>query len=118
MAEETQELAIFSRMTATRLLQANLNTSEGALPSDINQSSQTDGWMLAYTTAGVTARSGTTTGTGSAALKYIDDSGVIQDLGISVTVRNWSAKAVGTNRYIWVNRSGPLYIVVNVECPE
>lgn len=117
MAEESEELAVFGKMTATRLLQGSLNTSEGALPSDISQSSQSDGWLLAYTTGGVTARSGTTTGTGTAALKYINDSGAIQDLGISVTVRNWSAKSVGTNRYIWLNRSGPQYIVVNVECP-
>lgn len=118
MADESQDLAVFSRMTALRLLQDNLNTSEINVPSDMVQSSQTDGRKLAYTTGGVTARSGTTLGTGSAALKYIDDSGVIQDEGITVTVRNFASAAVGTNRYIIVDRFGPHYLVANSECPS
>jgi hypothetical protein len=72
---------------------------------------------LAYTTAGATARSGTTCGSGTATLQNISDVGVIASASQNITFYNWVATAVGTNRYILVKPCGPVWVIVAEECP-
>ncbi len=76
-----------------------------------------NGIRLAYTTGGATARSGTTTGSGTATLQDISALGVITATSDTITFRNWVASAVGTNRYILVQQCGPVWVVVAEECP-
>jgi len=60
---------------------------------------------IAYTTAGVTARSGTTVGTGTARIKKLV-SNVITDLSptLDVTVKNMSTTAVASAKYIQLKK--------------
>jgi len=65
--------------------------------------------ILAYTTGGATARSGTTCGTGTATLRYLAASGATRTITTTseeVTYYNVSEVAVGTNRYIMLLRLG------------
>lgn len=65
--------------------------------------------VLAYTTGGATARSGTTCGTGTATIRYLAASGstrTITTTSDSVTFYNVSEVAVGVNRYIMLLRLG------------
>lgn len=82
------------------------------------QFEQFDGWFLAFTTAGATARSGSTLGSGTADLKAVDNTNAIVDLSREVTFYNWSATAIGSNKYIWLMRYGPRFVVISEECTE
>lgn len=79
----------------------------------IDDSSRT---ILAYTAAGATARSGTTLGVGVADVKYIDNSGVIQDAAMEVEYLNVAASAVGSAKYILLSRIGNRLICIWEEC--
>jgi hypothetical protein len=75
--------------------------------------------VLAYTTAGATARSGATLGTGTATSRWIDASGSTRSINSttdSITFYNLAATAVGTNKYILLCRLGADWICIWEEC--
>jgi hypothetical protein len=75
--------------------------------------------VLAYTTAGATARSGTTLGKGTATLRWLNASGAdrtIQTTTDAVDYFNLASEAVGTARYILLCRLGADWICVWEEC--
>lgn len=80
----------------------------------------TEHTAIAFTTGGVTARSGATTGTGTAVIKKINPSGGIVDFDPvrTVNVRNVSSTAVGANKYIQLKRDSfsGLWIVDWEQC--
>jgi hypothetical protein len=68
------------------------------------------------TTSAITARSGTTAGSGSATL--VAHSGTTLSTGASVTIYSISGKAGGTGLYGWANREPDgTYWLIDLECP-
>lgn len=109
-----EEVAGFSVADAKEIKRRTLtNGFDNAFPP---QAEQTDGWFLAFTTGGASARSGSTLGSGTADLKYVDDTNAIVNLGLNVTFYNWSEVAVGANKHIWLMRFGPRFMIVSEEC--
>ena len=95
----------------------------GKTPQPLNKFDTDDSTrlVLAYTTGGATARSGTTLGKGTATMRYLSDSGTDRVLTATtytdpVDYYNLSASAVGTNRYIMLLRFGNDYLCVWEEC--
>ena len=77
--------------------------------------------ILAYTTGGATARSGTTLGKGTATMRYLAVSGTDRVLTATtdtaaVTFFNLAASVVGTNRYVMLLRFGADLVCVWEEC--
>lgn len=76
--------------------------------------------VLAYTTGGATARSGTTLGKGTATSRWLSESGtnrVIQTTTDEIEFFNVAADTVGTNKYILLCRVGADWICIWEECP-
>lgn len=76
--------------------------------------------LLAVATAGVTARSSTTLGTGTVAVKALGYSGanvVISDAGYTLDVYNLAGTAVATGAYVLIHQVNTFWIVVWEECP-
>lgn len=74
---------------------------------------------VAYTTAGATARSGTTLGTGTATLYYLAVSGsdlVLTTQAIDVTFYNMSATAVSATKYLMLLRLGDVFVCNWEDC--
>lgn len=71
--------------------------------------------VLAYTSAGATARVGTTLGTGTATLRYIV-SGVLTTSSESYSFYNLSTGAVSAAKYIMLLRLGSDFVCVWEEC--
>jgi hypothetical protein len=77
--------------------------------------------ILAYTTGGATARSGTTLGKGTATMRYLAVSGTDRVLTATtdtaaIDFYNLAATTVGVNRYIMLLRFGADLICVWEEC--
>jgi hypothetical protein len=77
--------------------------------------------VLAYTTGGATARSGTTLGKGPATMRYLAVSGSDRVLTATtdtaaVTFYNLASSAVGINRYIMLLRFGDVLVCNWEEC--
>jgi hypothetical protein len=77
--------------------------------------------VMAVATSGVPARSGTTMGSATVAVKYLAYSGsnrIITDAGYTVTALNLAASAVASGAYVLLVRMGDAFIVVWEECVE
>lgn len=77
--------------------------------------------VLAYTTAGATARSGTTLGKGTASIYYLADSGsddkVITATGdADLTFYNLSGAAVEASKYLMLLRFGDVFVCNWEDC--
>jgi hypothetical protein len=77
--------------------------------------------VLAYTTGGATARSGTTLGKGTATMRYLAVSGTDRVLTATtdtaaVTFYNLATSVVGINRYIMLLRFGDVLVCNWEEC--
>lgn len=66
------------------------------------------------TTTSVTARSGTTPGTGSAAL--VTWNGTTLDTGVTITIRNLSATAGASGKYGFAALLDGAYWMISLEC--
>jgi hypothetical protein len=91
------------------------------IPSVAIASDDSTRLVIAYTSAGATARSGTTLGYGTCTLRYLADSGTDRVLTATtytdpVDFYNLSTSAVGATRYIMLLRLGNDYICVWEEC--
>lgn len=71
--------------------------------------------VIAYTTAGATARSGTTLGTGTATLRYIV-AGVLTTSSESYSFYNLSTGTIAATKYIMLLRLGSDWVCVWEEC--
>ena len=60
---------------------------------------------IGYTTGGISARTGTTAGTGSIDVFYRTQAGVLTDTGENLAVYNIADAAVGSSSYVMVKRS-------------
>jgi len=106
----------FSESVADQIV-ANLGVTVPV--SKYEDSSDATRLILAYTTGGATARSGTTCGTGTATIRYLTASGstrTITTTSETVTFYNVSEVAVGVNRYIMLLRFGGDLICNWEEC--
>lgn len=86
----------------------------GGLPSDATR------LYIAVATTGVPARSGTTLGKATVALKYLAESSgnrVVTDAAETIEAFNLAATAVATGAYIMLLRLGDVALVVWEECP-
>lgn len=77
--------------------------------------------VLAYTAAGATARAGTTLGSGTATLQYLEVSGSNRIITASadttaVTFYNLSSSAVDTTKYIMLLRCGDCFVCNWEDC--
>lgn len=109
----SREVAGFSVSDAKAIHKAVLQRK--SVPQSVDLSfEQTDGWFLAFTTGGASARSGSTLGSGTADLKYVDDTNAIVNLGLNVTFYNYESATVAANTYIWLHRYGPRFVVTSV----
>lgn len=75
--------------------------------------------VMAVATSGVPARSGTTLGKASVAIKYLGISGsnrVVTDLGQTVDAYNLASVAVAANTYVLLLRLGDVHLVIWEEC--
>lgn len=106
----------FSQSNADRLL--GLIRENGG--EAINRTADTrQHVLLAVATAGVTARSSTTLGTGTVAVKALGYSGanvVISDAGYTLDVYNLAGTAVATGAYVLIHQVNTFWIVVWEEC--
>lgn len=111
-----EEIVGFSRADATELLRKiGGGTSGGAGLGTYDATSI----YLAVATTGVPARSGTTLGSATVALKYLAVSGsnrVITDMAQTVTAYNVAGTAVATGAYILTLRLGDVHVVIWEEC--
>ena len=102
----------FSDATATELLRKMSLPGPDDIP-DLHDNYTT--LTLAYTTAGATARSGTTLGTGTATLYYlaaVSLNRVLTTQSIDITFYNFSTTAVDASTYIELLRLGDVFIYV------
>lgn len=60
---------------------------------------------IGYTTGGISARTGTTAGTGTIDVYYKTQAGVLTDTGENLAVYNIADAAVGSSSYVMVKRS-------------
>lgn len=77
--------------------------------------------VLAYTTGGATARSGTTLGKGTATMRYLAVSGADRVLtatvdSASIDFFNLSTETVGTGKYLMLLRFGDVLLANWEEC--
>jgi hypothetical protein len=75
--------------------------------------------LIAVATSGVPARSGTTLGKATVAVKHLTVSGanrVITDSGFNVDAYNLAAIAVSSGAYVMLLRLGDVHLVVWEEC--
>lgn len=109
------EIAVFTPPVADellRLLPANGLKTQHPFPSSVD----TTNILLAYTTGGATARSGSTVGTGTATLKEIEVSNSIADVGLTLDFVNLATSTVGTNKYILLARVSGKLVCIWEEC--
>lgn len=73
--------------------------------------------QVAYTTSSITARSGTTAGSGTATLQFLSST-TITTTGIpDVTAYSYSATAIASGKYCWVQQdTNGTWWVISVEC--
>ncbi len=115
---ERDEVVGFDRPDANELIRL----IGGKTPTRQPQSVQDDtGIRIGYTTAGATARSGTTLGTGTFKLYYAAESGSNRVLTASpdtddITVYNLSTTAVAATKYIMCLRWGDIWVCNWEEC--
>jgi hypothetical protein len=112
-----ETLYAFDNKTADALVSLVRGTKDGS-PHGADTYDATS-LRLAVATTGVPARSGTTLGKATVALKYLAASGadrVITDYGQTVTAFNLSTTAVGTGSYILLTRLGDIWIVTWEDC--
>ena len=93
-------------------------TSQPSTPAGADDSTRL---VLAYTTGGATARSGTTLGKGTAVMYYLADSGADRVLTAAsyttaVDFHNLSTSVVGASKYIMLLRLGNDYLCIWEEC--
>lgn len=77
--------------------------------------------ILAYTTGGATARSGTTLGKGTATMRYLNPSGTDRIITATtdttaIDFYNLASSVVGINRYIMLLRFGDVLVCNWEEC--
>jgi hypothetical protein len=118
MATKDEELVVWTRADSDEVIRHVFNEPSGsALPA---MRSYGDAEIkLAFTTAGATARSGTTLGKGTATFRWLSESGtdrVINTTSDSVAFFNLAAEAVGTNKYVLLARLGADYICIWEQC--
>lgn len=115
MAEE-EEIVGFSRVDAVELLRKIGGGVSGGLGQNTYDATTV---QIAVATTGIPARSSTTLGSATVALKYLAESGsnrVITDMGQTMTAYNLAGTAVATGAYILTLRLGDVAIVVWEEC--
>lgn len=118
MANKDQELVLFTRADSDEILKFVFNEPRGSeLPS--MRSYGDAEVVLAYTTAGATARSGTTLGTGTATHRWIAASGTTRTINSTtdeIPFYNVASATVGTNKYVLLCRVGEDWICIWEEC--
>jgi len=75
--------------------------------------------VIAYTTAGATARVGTTLGVGEATIYYLAVSGadrVLTTTAVDVDFFNLSTTAVGATKYLMLLRAGDVFVCNWEDC--
>lgn len=118
MAAKDEELVVFTRADSDEILKFVFNEPSGSSFPAMRSYGDAE-VVLAYTTAGATARSGTTLGTGTATLRWLSESGanrVITTTADSIAYFNLSSTAVGPSKYILLARLGADYICIWEEC--
>lgn len=116
MAKES-DLVAFSRPDADEIIRKVLGSNFVGLGD--NRTNDDTSLLIAYTTGGATARSGTTLGTGTASKVYTNDSGdtrTVETSSDTIRFYNLAATAVGTNKYIKLIRSGMTWYCFWEEC--
>lgn len=117
MAEEQEdEIYGFGKRDADELLRKISGGVSGGNGLDTYDATAI---QLAVATTGVPARSGTTLGKATVAMKYLADSGtdrVITDAAQTFTAYNLAATAVATGAYILTLRLGDAAVVIWEEC--
>lgn len=118
MAAKDEELVVFTRADSDEIIRHVFNEPSGS-PHAAMRSYGDAEVVLAYTTGGATARSGTTLGTGTATSRWLSESGanrVITTTSDSIAYFNLSSTAVGPSKYILLARLGADYICIWEEC--
>ena len=118
MAAKDEELVVFTRADSDEILKFVFNEPRGGERPAMRSYGDAE-VVLAFTTAGATARSGTTLGTGTATSRWIDASGstrTINSTTDAITFYNLAATTVGTNKYILLCRLGADWICIWEEC--
>ena len=118
MATKDEELVVFTRADSDEILKFVFNEPTGN-PLPAMRSYGDAEVILAYTTAGATARSGTTLGKGTATQRWLSESGtdrVINTTTEEINFFNVAAEAVGTAKYILLCRIGADWICIWEQC--
>lgn len=116
MALEDDVTFGFNASDADQLLRGIGKTSQKSTPHDTYDATRL---VIAYTTAGATARSGTTLGVGEATIYYLAVSGadrVLTSTSIDVDFFNLSTTAVGATKYIMLLRAGDVFVCNWEDC--
>ena len=112
------ELVAFSRSDADEIIRKTfLNETFSGFPGPLTANETS--LVLAYTTGGATARSGSTLGTGTATRRYLSESGSTRTITTStdaITFYNVAGSVIETNKYIMLLRLGATWLCVWEEC--
>jgi hypothetical protein len=112
-----EDLVAFSRPDADEIIRKVLGSNFVGLGQNVTADDTS--LVIAYTTEGATARSGTTLGIGTCSLRYLEYSGTTRTIVTSpdtYTFYNLAATAVGSNKYIMLLRHGSIWLCVWEEC--
>lgn len=71
---------------------------------------------IGKTSGTITARSGTTLGTGTVRLYVVNYDATISDSGIDVTVKNYAGSTISTDKYVMLGIVDGLWLIKNAEC--
>lgn len=111
------ELVAFTRPDADEIIRKVLGSNFVGLGQ--NRTTDDTSLVLAFTTGGATARSGTTLGYGTCSPRYLEYSGTtrtITTLPDTYDFYNVAATAIGPNKYIMILRLGSTWLCVWEEC--
>ena len=110
-----KEVVGFNKADANALL--GLIGGSGTVINSIPQQLTNDATRLVigFTVGGATGRSGTTAGSGTASVYYLDGA-TLTDAGYDVDYLNLAVDPVGTNKYILLLRLGAQFLCVWEEC--
>ena len=112
-----EDLVAFSRPDADEIIRKVLGSNFVGIGQ--NRTTDDTSLVIAFTTEGATARSGTTLGIGTCSLRYLTYTGTtrtIETTSDTYTFYNLAATAIGANKYIMLLRHGSTWLCVWEEC--
>lgn len=118
MAAKDEELVVFTRADSDEILRHVFNEPSGSPHASMRSYGDAE-VLIAYTSGGATARSGSTLGKGTATKRWLSDSGTDRILNTTteeISFFNLAVDAVAAFKYVILARVGADWICIWEEC--